>query len=307
MARCVQFPYKQGEVALIFQGGRGAGKGTLAQIFGKIFGTNYVHISDADHLVGKFNDQLRNAILVLADEAFYAGNKTHENVLKALITEPKKTTQAKFQDARATLNMLHLMMASNSDWVVPAGLDERRYCVITVSDKRKGNFAYFDRLHAHMANGGLEAMLYDLLNYDLSKFDVRKVPQTKALLEQKLHSMDSVEKWLFDCLVSGQFGGGAWNDKKLTIWEDDGASINKNDAYNSYLNFSHQQHDYKPASRSSWGKSLKKALGKNVTTSRVSRSTYGGSTREYHLIFKGLIVCRKAFEKHAGGKIAWEN
>jgi hypothetical protein len=36
-----------------------------------------------------------------------------------------------------------------------------------------------------METGGYEAMLHDLLAYDLSHFNVRRVPITDALQEQK--------------------------------------------------------------------------------------------------------------------------
>ncbi|WP_215413833.1 hypothetical protein, partial [Escherichia coli] len=52
-------------------------------------------------------------------------------------------------------------------------------------------------------NGGREALLYDLLNYDLTKINLRRIPMTEALLEQKLRSLDSVESWWVQRLYTG--------------------------------------------------------------------------------------------------------
>ena len=37
--------------------------------------------------------------------------------------------EAKGRDAVMVRNMLHIMIASNEDWVIPAGTDERRLSV----------------------------------------------------------------------------------------------------------------------------------------------------------------------------------
>ena len=69
---------------------------------------------------------------LFADEAFFAGDKQHDGVLKGLITEPTLPIEGKFQNVVEVLNVLHVMIASNSDWIVPASQDERRYCVLDV-------------------------------------------------------------------------------------------------------------------------------------------------------------------------------
>jgi hypothetical protein len=200
LARMVQHPDRPGEVALVLRGKKGTGKGTLGNWLDKLLGQHGVHITHAKHLVGNFNAHLRDAVFVFADEAFFAGDKQHEGVLKALITEPTLMIEAKYQNAVSVRNMTHILMASNSDWVIPASSDERRYCVMDVSEARMGDIPYFDAIHAQMEAGGLAAMLHDLLTYDLSSFDFRTVPQTEALADQKRHSLDSAHRWLLAVL-----------------------------------------------------------------------------------------------------------
>ena len=85
-------------------------------------------------------------------------------MLKALITEPFLTIEAKYQNAIQMPNFVHLMMASNEEWVVPAGLEARRFFVLEVSPDRANDHAYFAALWSEMANGGYEAMLHDLVS-----------------------------------------------------------------------------------------------------------------------------------------------
>jgi hypothetical protein len=51
--------------------------------------------------------------------------------------------------------------------------------------------AYFGALHNELANGGLEAMLYDLKRWNLGDWHPRQVYQTDALREQKGQSLST--------------------------------------------------------------------------------------------------------------------
>lgn len=204
MARTVQQPDTPGEVAVVLRSGKGTGKSKVATTFGSLFGRHMLHIANASHLVGNFNSHLRDALVLFADEAFFAGDKKHESVLKTIITERTIQIEAKGVDVQTQPNYIHLIMASNSDWVVPAGPDERRFFVLEVGDGNKQDTTFFAALDAQMANGGREGLLYDLLNLDITEYDVRKVPQTDALTEQKRRSMDIVEEWWYRCLKNGR-------------------------------------------------------------------------------------------------------
>jgi hypothetical protein len=84
-------------------------------------------------------------VLLFGDEAFYAGDKKHESILKMLITEEMITIEAKGVDAEVSGNCIHLMMASNESWVVPAGMDDRRFFVLDVGDGAKNDGANTSR------------------------------------------------------------------------------------------------------------------------------------------------------------------
>ena len=88
------------------------------------------------------------------------------------------------------------MMSGNDKWIVPASHDERRYAVNRINERWKQDKSYFAPLFAEINNGGAAAMLYDLLQLDLDGWHPREnVPQTKALLDQKMLGMTGLEQW----------------------------------------------------------------------------------------------------------------
>jgi len=201
MANAIQFPDRLGEVAIVMKGERGTGKGKLAHLFALLFGEHGLQITQARHLIGNFNAHLRTCVLLFVDEAIWAGDKEGENVLKGLVTEPTIQIEKKHIDTTVSRNRLHIMMASNNEWVVPAGNRERRYCVLQVNESHIQDNAYFAAIDDQMLNqGGLSAMMYDLQQRDLSTFNVRKFPWTDALNEQILRTLDPAMQWWLDYL-----------------------------------------------------------------------------------------------------------
>ena len=108
--------------------------------------------------------------------------------------------EAKYANAVLVRNCLHLIVASNDDWVVPAGTDERRFFVLDVSPLKTADYQYFEALDAELKNGGLAAMLHELLHRDISAFNVRSVPQTTGLVDQKVRSLRGVDAWWHEIL-----------------------------------------------------------------------------------------------------------
>jgi hypothetical protein len=203
-ADAVQNPTKSPGVVLVLKGKQGTGKGTFGREVGRLFGNNhFVHATGARQLVGKFNAHLANVLLVFADEAFFAGDKQSEGILKAMITEPRIPLEYKGKDIIYLQNYLRIIMASNQLWVVPAAIDDRRFAVIEVSERHLRDIPYFAAINEQMENGGREALLHYLQNFDLTGIELRDLPKTQARLEQQLRSMSSVEKWWFGRLSSG--------------------------------------------------------------------------------------------------------
>lgn len=229
MATTVQHPAQQGHTAIVLRGKQGTGKSFFAKTFGRLFGRHFLQVSDPKHLVGSFNAHLRDCLVLFGDEAFYAGDKKHESVLKMLVTEETLTIEAKGVDVTTEPNFVHLIMASNDDWVVPAGASERRYFVLDVSDSKKQNGSYFKAIADELDAGGYEALLHTLRTWDLSDFDVRAMPKTRALAEQQHYSLGPAQAWWFDKLMSGEIL------RDVEGWPDEVYTQALGDDYNDYI------------------------------------------------------------------------
>ncbi len=222
LARSVQFPALVGETAIVLRGKTATGKSFFVQKFGNLWGRHFLQVSDAKHLVGNFNAHLRDCVILFGDEAFFAGDKKHESVLKTLITTNEINIEAKGIDVRTQPNYLHLIMASNANWVVPSGPLERRFLVLDVGNDHQLDNDYFGNIDDDLKAGGYESLLYYLLNYDLKKFSVYKVPMTGALYEQQMLSMGVMEAWWHGHIFNGvlspndaDWGTGAVSSEEL--------------------------------------------------------------------------------------------
>ena len=195
LAWAVQNPGQQAEVAIVCRGIKGTGKGTLGNAMCRMFGPHGLQIADKKHLVGSFNMHMSQCAFLFADEAYWPGDKDGEGALKRLITEPTLTIEPKGLDLFTVPNNLHVIIAGNEEWVVPASGDERRFAVNEVSSHRKGDLSYFRDLYAELQNGGLATMLYDLKTVDLKGWHPRNdVPQTAGLQKQKALSRRGVDR-----------------------------------------------------------------------------------------------------------------
>jgi hypothetical protein len=201
LAFCVQHPEQKPGVVLALQGGEGVGKGTVLRAMLKLFGRHGLHLHKQEQLTGKHNEHLKDVLFIFADEAYFAGDKSATGTLNALVTEDEYFIEPKFVDGFSLDNRRKIAMASNEAWVVPAGIDARRYAIFKVSEKQKDKLKYFAAIAYELEHGGYEAMLWDLQHYNISKFNPKRYTQTAALFEQKKLNWDETTQWYFDRLL----------------------------------------------------------------------------------------------------------
>ncbi|MFL6817600.1 MAG: primase-helicase family protein [Bradyrhizobium sp.] len=293
-------------VATALLGDQGAGKGIFVRTFGSLYGEHFAHVANGEQLTGRFNASIGKSCLVFLDEAVWAGDKKAEGVLKALITEPSLSLEAKFRDPITVANRVRIIVASNNDWAVPAGIGDRRWLILNVDNSYAGtnHASYFDALGTEIENGGASAMLHDLLAMDLTGFDVRKVPRTAAKAHQQALSLPSIEGWLYQVLQDGaieqQQQNGLLGPKYE--WQANGLIVGKDTAYAAYEAFSSRNREYRPAGKSNLCKRLQAILGPCLATSRITSGD--GRTRAFH--FGPLGDCRLRFAAHVGADFEWE-
>jgi len=224
MAFGVQNPEKQCGVAVVLRGLKGRGKGLIGSLLTKIYGQYSRHLSNSKQLTGNFNAHLENVCYVFADEAIFHGDTAGNQRLKALVTEGVITIERKGFDAVQVPNRLNILMASNSDWVVPSSKDERRWFVLDLSDS-KHSPEYYAELHKATQDDKSAAQYLDfLLKRDLTKFNVRTYPETIGNTNQKLHSLEVIPRFLLDACERGyiaesikDYDESEWYEKISTV------------------------------------------------------------------------------------------
>jgi len=212
-AYLIQHPGSPAEVAIIFKGRQGAGKGFIFTQFVEMFGEHGLVLSNRKHITGQFNEHLRQCVFLFADEAYNPGDRDAEGILKSIITEKRLMVEAKYGKTETAKNCLHIGMASNEDWVVPASQDSRRFFINEVDNSyARGGVPeairqhYFRQLWTEMKNGGQAAMLYDLLQVDLKGWHPRDdLPDTEELTKQKIMSLSKAEKSFLSFIEEGTF------------------------------------------------------------------------------------------------------
>jgi hypothetical protein len=206
MADCVQDSRNIKGSCIVLRGIEGCGKGIWANNFGKLFGKHYTHLVDAERLTARFNSMLTDSVVVFADEILFPGDRKTANILKGLVTEPTVVRESKGVDSIETDNLMHLIISSNEDWIVPAGPQSRRWLVMEVNGTMANNKEYFSKIANEMDNGGREALLYLLMNRKVTK-NLRLAPKTKALIEQRRMSNrhDSMTHFFNEALEKGGF------------------------------------------------------------------------------------------------------
>ncbi len=281
MADLVQEPTERLGVSMVLRSdAQGTGKGLFAKILGHLFGKHYLHITNPRHLTGNFNAHLIDCLLLFADEAFWAGDKSSEGALKTLITEEFRAVEIKGKDVFQARNFTRLLIASNKSWVVPSELHDRRFVILDVNPQRARDIKYFGKMMKQMESGGYEALLWFLLNLKID-IDLRNcMPDTDAMKDSKVYSMMPVQTFWYECLVEGEFESG--ND-----WEG------PHSKRNLYQSFKERSRKNEHTSREVFMKELKKIVDYEET--RINR--------ERSLIFAPLEECRDEFEERFGIKI----
>ncbi len=206
LAQLFQHPEIKPGTHLVLTGGEGVGKSKLGEWIIRALKPCAMTITAGERLTGRFNAHFESLLFAMAEEVFWAGDKQAEGVIKSLATANEMDYERKGLDPIPGLNYTRLLICSNNPWVVPAWSGGRRWCVYEVGDEHQRDYPYFAAIDAEMENGGLEAMLYDLLRSPLADtVNVRQVPITEELLEQRRMSQDNKQVWWSEVIEDGGF------------------------------------------------------------------------------------------------------
>jgi hypothetical protein len=210
-----------------------------------------------------------------------------------MITEKTMLVEPKFQDATPVDNHMRVIMASNNSWVVPAGLDERRFFVLDVSDRNQKDIPYFAAISKQMCNGGHAALMHLLINREIQS-NLRTIPRTQALFDQMVHTMNPIDSWWLGCLLKENIPGVG------TGWP---IELPKDAVYNSYFEYCEKFKKRYIAEDSQFFKALYQICPGALATRPRAKD---GKPRLHCVVFPELGVCRRSFEGRAKMLIDWD-
>jgi hypothetical protein len=284
-AALVQEPTNKLGTSLVLRGTQGTGKTIVGRIIGSLLGPHYALVADARFIVGRFNSHLANCLLLQLDEATWGGNHDAAGKLKDLVTGDWQFIEYKGREPIKVKNYVRLLITGNNSWLVPAGLEERRFAVLDVAETARQNHAYFQAIDDEAENGGREALLAFLLGFDLAKVNLRRIPSTGALYEQKLSSLDSEQTWWMDILSRGWLPGDVLGEGKAEV-----------DAlYSDYVAQLERVGQRRKMNETRWGMELRK-MAPGITKHRANIPVPGGKPlRPYVYELPSLGECRLKF------------
>jgi Family of unknown function (DUF5906) len=292
-AQIFQHPDDKQETSLVLKGKEGTGKTIVGLVFGSILGPHYQIVAEPRYVTGRFNSHMAQLLLLHADEAFWAGDKKTGGKVKDMVTGKRHPIEFKGFEVIFVDNYMRLFVSSNENWVVPADMDARRFCVLEVGADHKEDHSYFAAITEEMNKGGREALLAELLAFDLSKVNLRKVPRTKALLDQKMESFTSEQAWWFDVLQRGELPQ-LMND----------CECHKHTLHDSYIR---RVGDVSSRSERSTQTKLGMFLSKMVGPGLDGTIRDANKNKKYVWHFPSLKNCREHFVKLTQGEIAWDD
>lgn len=297
MAHMVQRPRERLGTAVALRGGQGSGKTIVGRTLGRLFEAHYALVDDPRYVTGNFNSHLEATLLLQADEGFWAGDKTAEGRLKGLITSDVQMIERKGVDAIRLDNYVRLLITSNEDWVVPAGKDERRFAVFDVAPKRAQDHDYFRNIERTMADPRNRAgLLHYLLTLPLDDGDLRQVPRTRGLLDQKVRSLKPVEAWWLERLREGcQLpGDGQWRPWVAT-----------HRLLAAYQAAADRVGVRRKSFETEFGMELRRLAPGVERVQRREADDMGVSRRSWGYDFPSLEDARAAFEAALGQRLDW--
>ena len=176
----------------------GVGKDTFREYLEKIIGSDYVYTTDKmDSIVGNFNPNIGNKLLIQINEAKSFDAHSSAAALKHLITTPTVEINQKNVKSYKLENYARLLLFSNECNVINMTAEDRRY-VITKSGK-KLNQGFYSSLYDDLSDKNIIKSVYEfLMERDISQFKFSNRPINKAYKDMVKSNTNPIYEFIYN-------------------------------------------------------------------------------------------------------------
>lgn len=182
LAHMLLKPWELPRVAMVMPGKPGIGKDSILEIVSRwVNPLNYIKLTSTKDLEG-FNKLLEAKLVIFADEATFAYDKSTAGVIKNLITSSTHLIERKNIDKYPVNNFARMIIASNNkDEAALIENGDRRYFVFDTQEKLDREF--FNNFYYEVDKNNLagKVMYWLKHNVDVSNVNFeRDMPKTKS-------------------------------------------------------------------------------------------------------------------------------
>lgn len=198
----LKYPGKKMNTALlVWSRNQGVGKNLLFECIRDIIGSNHSQTITQSDLKRDFNGWLKNKVLVIGDEVLTSDRRVETDQLKVLITGTSVTINEKHQPEYSVENFASFVFLSNHDDAIHIDKEDRRFFVHEITAQPLEQ-TFYRSFVEWRDNGGLEALLYHLLNnVDLDEFlPTAQAPLTSSKVQMIGESLSALEEWITDVI-----------------------------------------------------------------------------------------------------------
>jgi len=215
MAHMFQKPFEKPGVGLVIKGKKGTGKDTPFDQFKLLLGKMFYNTGTPEKSIfSNFNGMMMYNLFFKFEEATYKDGKANEDSLKYIVTTPNLDIQQKGKDSFIVDNFSRFVFTTNHDVPVVTSDDERRFFFIQTSDEKRGDRKFWDETYEGFKHPDFApALLYYLLNRDISEFKPRDFPETEYGRRVKQAFIPAVAQYFRD-----------WIERSVAL-ADDGAEL----------------------------------------------------------------------------------
>lgn len=208
------FPENKVGNALIVRGDQGEGKSIVFdEVMRPLLGPTILKVTNDNLVLGDFNEALIGRLLVVFEEAAFAGDKKKFEGLKELITNSTAAINAKYKPIAVVDNHARIALVTNNDHAGHVQSHDRRYTVIETNSSWVGTNK-FEAFVDQMRNGGVERFFYEAMNHTFrtqegsQRLVIEKPIMTDAKAEQMDLSRSPLDSYIADVIVSGRLTTG---------------------------------------------------------------------------------------------------